>query len=82
MGKRESGGAARGEDGRFKTIFDFCTRVDPRAVNRKALESLVRAGAFDSLGCRRSQLYAVIGTAGGPLGATATLRCGCRPNFD
>lgn len=52
-----------GEDGPFRSLFDFCSRVDPRAVNRKALESLVRGGAFDSLGQRRSQLYAVVEAA-------------------
>ncbi len=55
--------AARDEGGDFRSLFDFCARVDSRVVNRKAIESLIRVGAFDSLGHRRSQLYAVIDRA-------------------
>jgi DNA polymerase-3 subunit alpha len=54
---------ARNQEGSFQSIFDFTERVDSRAVNKRALESLIRAGAFDSLGCRRSQLFAVIDSA-------------------
>lgn len=54
---------ARKSEGPFSSIFDFTERVDSRAVNKRALESLIRAGAFDSLGCRRSQLFAVIDSA-------------------
>ena len=54
---------ARDQGGAFQSLLDFTSRVDPRLMNRKALESLVRAGAFDSLGHRRSQLYAVIDAA-------------------
>jgi len=46
---RESGG-------RFADIFDFLERVDPRAVNKRALENLARAGAFDSIHQNRRQL--------------------------
>jgi DNA polymerase-3 subunit alpha len=46
---------SREEKGRFENIFDFCRRVDLRLVNRKCLESLVQAGAFDSLGGHRAQ---------------------------
>jgi DNA polymerase-3 subunit alpha len=46
---RESGG-------RFRDIFDFLERIDPRQVNKRALESLARAGAFDSLHPDRAQL--------------------------
>ncbi|HEX5394913.1 MAG TPA: DNA polymerase III subunit alpha, partial [Candidatus Saccharimonadales bacterium] len=38
--------------GRFESIEDFCKNVDARIVNRKALESLIKSGAFDSLGDR------------------------------
>lgn len=41
--------AAR-KDGPFKDLFDFCCRVDPRKVNKRALEALVRSGAFDLIG--------------------------------
>jgi len=40
---------ARESDGPFKDLFDFCARVDRRQVNRRAIEALMRAGAFDSL---------------------------------
>lgn len=43
--------------GRFTDIFDFLERVDPRAVNKRALEGLARAGAFDSIHPNRRQLF-------------------------
>ncbi|MBI2618821.1 MAG: DNA polymerase III subunit alpha [Ignavibacteriales bacterium] len=48
---------ARVEKGRFQDIFDFCARVDLRSVNKKTLESLIQAGAFDSLHDQRAQLF-------------------------
>ncbi len=44
------------EDGEFVSLFDLCKRVDSRLVNRKTLESLIKAGALDQLGSRASQL--------------------------
>lgn len=41
--------AAR-KDGPFRNLFDFCARVDPRKVNKRALEALIRSGAADKLG--------------------------------
>ena len=41
---------ARNEGGPFKNLFDFCARVDPRKVNKRALEALIRSGAADKLG--------------------------------
>jgi DNA polymerase-3 subunit alpha len=52
--------AARSKHGRLKTIFDFCDFVDLRAVNKQVVESMIKGGAFDSLGTRRSQLVAVL----------------------
>ena len=52
--------AARSKHGRLKSIFDFCDFVDLRAVNKQVVESMIKAGAFDSLGTRRSQLAAVL----------------------
>ncbi len=49
--------------GRYKSLFDLCSRVDTRSVNRKVLESLVKCGAFDSFGLFRSQLMAVLDRA-------------------
>jgi DNA polymerase-3 subunit alpha len=43
--------------GRFVDIFDFLERVDPRAVNKRALEGLAKAGAFDSIHPNRRQLF-------------------------
>ena len=47
---------ARREGGRFRDLFDFVERVDPRAVNKRGLETLARAGAFDSLHPNRRQI--------------------------
>jgi DNA polymerase III subunit alpha len=47
---------ARESGGSFKSISDFARRVDPKLVNKRAFENLVRAGAFDSLNKNRRQL--------------------------
>ncbi|MDH7516083.1 MAG: DNA polymerase III subunit alpha, partial [Bacteroidota bacterium] len=54
---------ARKEGGAFTSLFDFCSRVESRLVNKKTLESLVMAGAMDSLGGTRARLSAGIETA-------------------
>ncbi len=48
---------ARKKLGRFSTLEDFIRDIDPRTVNRKVLESLIKAGALDSLGWKRAQLF-------------------------
>ena len=48
----------RAEDGAFQTLADFCLRVDLRLVNRRVIESLIKAGAFDALGLPRAHLLA------------------------
>ena len=55
--------AARAAAGAFQGLFDFCRRVDRRIVNRRAIESLIRAGAFDSIAASRSALLATVGAA-------------------
>lgn len=50
-------------EGRFTTLVDFCLRVDGRTVNKRVLDSLIRCGAFDSLGAKRSQLLAILDQA-------------------
>ncbi|GAB6164706.1 DNA polymerase III subunit alpha [Thermostilla marina] len=55
--------AEREKNGPYTDIFDFCERVDPAAVNRSAIESLIKAGAFDSLGGNRAQYMAVLDRA-------------------
>jgi DNA polymerase-3 subunit alpha len=47
----------------FTDLFDFCSRVDKRIVNRRSIEALVRAGAFDALGEHRAALLATVGRA-------------------
>jgi DNA polymerase-3 subunit alpha len=49
--------------GPFKDLFDFCRRVDKRLVNRRVVEALVRAGAFDSLDANRARLLASVSRA-------------------
>ncbi|WP_110956138.1 DNA polymerase III subunit alpha [Anaerosinus massiliensis] len=51
---------AREKDGEFTSIVDFCTKIDMRVVNKRVIESLIKCGAFDSLGAKRSQLMAVL----------------------
>src|SRR3954465_12116449 len=45
--------APREEGGPFESIWDFCARVDSRAVNKKAIEALIKCGAFGSTGAPR-----------------------------
>ena len=51
------------EQGAFKDLFDFCRRVDKRIVNRRTVEALIRAGAFDSLNDNRASLMASVDAA-------------------
>ncbi len=55
--------AARGAGGAFRDLFDFCRRVDKRIVNRRAIEALIRGGAFDALSDHRHQLLASLDAA-------------------
>ena len=54
--ERESGGP-------YSSIFDLCARVDSHQINKRVLESLVKAGALDSTGARRAQMFEVIDRA-------------------
>ncbi len=56
-------GCAPSQVGPFKDIFDFCNRVDRRVVNRRAIEALVRAGAFDVLDAERSRVLSQVSLA-------------------
>jgi DNA polymerase-3 subunit alpha len=49
--------------GRLSSLADFCGRVDLRLVNRRVIESLIKAGAFDALGFSRSHLLATLDQA-------------------
>ncbi|MFC1837103.1 DNA polymerase III subunit alpha [Thermodesulfobacteriota bacterium] len=53
----------RQTEGHYISLEDFCCRVDLRRVNRRVLESLIKAGAFDSLKLKRSQLFALLDQA-------------------
>ena len=52
--------AERQAGGPFVDVFDFCRRVDPMVLNRRAMESLIKAGAFDTIGHPRQGLALVI----------------------
>ena len=45
---------------KFESIFDFSRRVDPRVVNKKVVESLIKSGAMDSFNLRRAQMVAIL----------------------
>ena len=51
----------REEDGPFRSLEDFCRRMAGRELNRRAVENLIRAGAFDSMGFKRKALLRVAG---------------------
>jgi DNA polymerase III subunit alpha len=50
------------QEGKFKSLYEFCEKVDLRLLNKRVLESLIKSGAMDSLG-RRAQLMAVLDKA-------------------
>jgi DNA polymerase-3 subunit alpha len=54
---------SRSGEGTFQTLEAFCARVDLRLVNRRVVESLIKAGAFDSLGLTRAHLLATTDAA-------------------
>ena len=54
---------SRTEGGPFTSVYDFCERVDLSAVNRRMIESLIRASAMDNLGGTRAQQFAVLDPA-------------------
>jgi DNA polymerase-3 subunit alpha len=51
---------ARAEGGAFSDLFDFCARVDRRVVNRRTVEALIRAGAFDTVHASRARALASV----------------------
>jgi DNA polymerase-3 subunit alpha len=58
-------GGARGDEVPFTSLWDFCERVDSRAVNKKAIEALIKCGAFGSTGATRKGMLAVLEQAQG-----------------
>ncbi|MEO8269879.1 MAG: DNA polymerase III subunit alpha, partial [Aureliella sp.] len=59
-GAAEAISAERKKNGPFKSIYEFCERVEASECNRAAIETLIKAGAFDATGAKRSQLMAVV----------------------
>ena len=57
-GAAESVVAARNQDGPFASLDDFCSRVDMKTANRRAVESFIKSGSFDSVEPRRHVLFA------------------------
>ena len=53
--------ARRSQDGAFRSFEDFCRRMAGRELNRRAVENLIRAGAFDSFGYKRKALLRIAG---------------------
>src|ERR1700749_435221 len=56
---------AREEGGPFRDLWDFCARVDSRCVNKKAIEALIKCGAFGSTGATRKGMLTVLEQAQG-----------------
>jgi DNA polymerase III subunit alpha len=56
---------AREEGGKFESLWNFCERVDGRAVNKKAIEALIKCGAFGSTGATRKGMLSVLEQAQG-----------------
>ncbi|HZS51261.1 MAG TPA: DNA polymerase III subunit alpha [Bryobacterales bacterium] len=55
--------AARNEVGRFRSLFHFCEHVDLKCLNKRTIESMIKAGAMDGLGGTRAQLFAAVDRA-------------------
>ncbi len=55
--------AARDEGGPFRSLFDFCARVDRQRINKRVVEALIKAGAFDKLHPDRAAMIASVGLA-------------------
>ncbi|OLV18377.1 DNA polymerase III subunit alpha [Deinococcus marmoris] len=66
----------RERGGRFKSFADFCSRVDNKTCNRKALENLIKSGAFDAFGERRQLLDSLEVTLAWAQGAASMISSG------
>ena len=53
--------AERAANGPFRSFEDFCRRMNGKELNRRAVENLIRAGAFDSMGYKRKALVQIVG---------------------
>ncbi len=52
--------STRKEGGKFKSLFDFCSRVDLKTVNKRVIESLIKSGAFDTISGKRAYLLSIL----------------------
>src|SRR3984957_11653079 len=50
---------ARASGGRFKSLYDFCERIEVRFLNKRVFESLIKSGAMDSMGARESMVASI-----------------------
>ena len=55
--------AERLKDGHYSTLGDFCSRIDSRKVNKRVIENLIKAGAYDYWGAKRAQLFEIMDQA-------------------
>jgi len=53
----------RNESGSFSSLFDFCVRIDRTRINRRTVDALIKAGAFDCIADNRAELFASVGLA-------------------
>ena len=75
--------AARKADGPYKDLFDFCERVEASSCNRAAIETLIKAGAFDFTEAKRRQLMEILDRAiQAGVSAQADRRSGQKNLFD
>ncbi len=81
LGAIESIVKAREQGGRFNNHFEFCERVDSRLLNKKVLESLIQAGAMDSLEGHRAQKLQAVETALNFAQSANTLRLRKQPSL-
>ena len=73
---------SRTKDGPFTSLTDFCNRVSMRLVNKRALEHLIRSGAMDSFGAKRSQLLNIMEQAEQGAASQKDRACGQIGLFD
>src|SRR5437588_2601223 len=67
---------SRLNQGEFKSLYDFCERIESRFLNKRVFESLIKSGAVDSLGPRESMLASVDDAVAALQRATRTRECG------
>ncbi|HEX6016742.1 MAG TPA: DNA polymerase III subunit alpha, partial [Burkholderiaceae bacterium] len=74
--------AARDSGGAYRSLFDFCARVDRQRVNKRAVEALIKAGAFDTLHAERAAGAGPSQAGHAPSGGRASLLASVTLAFD